>query len=938
MRKARRRLLSTILIAALVFGVFPGGTVMAGTQEFETAYSDFFAKESEYSTVWNAYVTAQGEYSTAANATDVSWAHDTYAAAASALTTYQNGLSAVQNAYEQAKSAFSGLDTTEQNTYSVSGSNLDNRMQTVSSNNANLPALDPASVDDFYTKQIAFMGTLSAYWNAVNIFNSDSSTGYKGALEQYEEALANNATNVQELYEAAKQARENCVTEYNKVKTAYDAALSAYNVLVDPVLTGITAVAQGKSEIDDEYAAVLDAYNHLGEVLAPGSLPPMASEYSTIYIDAQGYFDGHPDAPKYWKVNSSGNVEAATETDYSMKFENTADGPVMTLHNFNFTSNPLYDGDAIWCDTSLTLVVEGNNSITGTRGNALGVKGELTILGSGTLTLTSTSGQITPSEPGQEPYTPMALYVGGGLTNRATVHCSSNNPESSVVIEATSKDIINSGTLTVDEGKKIFTFDGSCSKLVKPENQYSSSAEYPVPTDHVYVGKVYYYETEVKYPTGMYDLGEDTSQWTVIGKYAEDGTPLGSKVSYQYWYVTESGGILTEDIVNPVSFLVYEDEPELLLQDKDIVSIGDGESHTFNADLYALWFTDGKVTVNGDIIQDFACFNVGAVEDSGSEEYQNIVRDANGNRVWWVESKPDSSVTVNGDVGLLSLNDSFVGNVTVNGNINLLGFYEDMDPGITTTISPVPETFYGSKSNAGLVIDGGEYVNIGTALEGYLGYCVYNTEEFYAMTQRVINGEAVHGTTAAIGGNSIQVGVTRDVVGNSTFPCVRSAGSNTGDRIRRMLTKSDSNLLVMDISLIQDNARKIEPRTTTNLYFENISGFSRPAVFHIKENGEIEKLFVYDGSGSFGGNITCATNSFSTYFIAEDQELNTGSGSSSAQNAAPAAAAESNTAVATLMSPKTADYVQIEVAVVLFLAGAAVLMMGVSKKKTHSKR
>lgn len=948
MKKVKRKVLSFVLIATMLLGLFPDSTVMAGQDEV-TAYQ---TAESEYGTESNAFwanmdayngvydeqtgvQTQKGAYDNYVDAAK-SGAADVqtlYTAAQTARTACTDAYTALQAKYNSLTTAYDAL-TDDEKTSDASGYNdLVTDYSTATQSINDLQELCRPVVYTFYAKADAYDTAVSNFWNAMTAFYGDTQQGITGALPVYEAAKANGAADVQTLYDAAVQAREACVTSWASVTPAYNDAMTAY-VALDTSEQAIQEV-QEKKALLDEYTTASTEYTNLASVPAPGSPAPAASEYSMIYIDAAGNFDGNASAPMYWKVNSAGKLVEATADDYSMKFEKTAAGTVMTLRNFVFTGAPATgNGDAIWSDSSLILVLEGTNSITATKGNALGVDGHLTITGSGTLSLTSTSGEITENN---ETFVPIALLVIGGFINRSTVTCNSNNADCTVSINSELKDIANTGELTVGDGQWICTNAGRFSSFTKAVS-YNSCSDYPVPTDHAYVAKAYYFDSEISYPNNMGNLGNDTSAWTIFGKYDEEGQPIGSNVWYQYWYVDERGVILTEDIVNPVKFLVYEDNPEALFQDKDIASVGDGRSHTFNRDLYALWFTKGNVTVNGDIIQDLACFNVGALDDTGINYVWN-----NGQRVWWVESTADSSVTVNGNVGLVSLNDSYIGNVTVNGNVDLLAFYADMDASVVSNRVDVPETFYGSKADAGAVVVGGEFVNVDTPLEGYVGYCVYNTEDFYTMTQRSINGEAVHGTTAAIEGDSIQVGVTRDAVGNTTYPCVKGARSSVVSTIRSLLTRTGSKLLVMDISLIQDNARKVEPQTTTNLYFENLSGFTTPAVYHIKDNGEIEKLFVYDGSGTFGGDITCETNSFSTYFIAEDQTLlssnigtpaNTITGvvdnSQSGNNGSGVAAAGQT---AQLTSPKTSDTSVAAVAAVLFFVGAAVLVIGVSEKK-----
>lgn len=949
MKKVKRKVLSFVLIATMMLGLFPNSTVMAGQNEVtayqtaETAYAlasasgTFWTAMDGYIGVWNNGVqTTPGAYDNyvAAAKSEAADVQTLYTAAQAARTVCTDAYTDLQAKYNLLTTAYNALTDDEKASVASGYNDLSTDYSNVEQSINDLQELYRPAVYAFYAKADAYDTAATNFWDAMTAFYGDTQQSVTGALPAYEAAEASGAADVQTLYAAAVQAREACVTAYAAVESSYNAAMTAYAAL-DSTEQVMQDVADKKAYLDTEYTNASNEYTNLASVPAPGSSAPAASEYSMIYIDSEGNFDGNPSAPVYWKVNSAGKLVEATADDYSMKFEKTAAGTVMTLRNFMFTGAPnTGNGDAIWSDASLILVLEGTNSIIGTKGNALGVNGHLTITGSGSLSLTSTSGEITENE---NAYTPTALLVTGGFINRSTVTCNSNNADCTVSIGSELKDIANTGELTVGDGQWICTNDGRFSSFTKAVS-YNSCSDYPVPTDHAYVAKAYYFDSEITYPNNMGNLGDDTSAWTIFGKYDEEGHPIGSNVWYQYWYVDERGVILTEDIVNPVKFLVYEDNPETLFQDKDIASVGDGRSHTFNRDLYALWFTKGNVTVNGDIIQDLACFNVGALDDTGINYVWN-----NGQRVWWVESTADSSVTVNGNVGLVSLNDSYIGNVTVNGNVDLLGFYADMDASVVSNRVDVPETFYGSKADAGAVVVGGEFVNVDTPLEGYVGYCVYNTEDFYTMTQRNINGEAVHGTTAAIEGDSIQVGVTRDAVGNTTYPCVKGAENNVISTIRSLLTKTGSKLLVMDISLIQDNARKVEPQTTTKLYFENLSGFTTPAVYHIKDNGEIEKLFVYDGSGSFGGDITCETNSFSTYFIAENQTLlssnigtpaNTITGvvdNSQSGNNGSGVAETGQTAQ--LKSPKTSDTSAAAVAAVLFFAGAAVLVIGVFEKK-----
>ncbi|MBQ3559263.1 MAG: hypothetical protein IJA07_07120 [Agathobacter sp.] len=747
------------------------------------------------------------------------------------------------------------------------------------------------------------------YWGAVEAFYGPNEET-PGAIGRYWEARDTFADNVEELYQAAVESREACVEAYEAVVESYDIALELYNQMDE---NDKADWAEWKFYFDEGFSDATNTMEGMEEV------PPIVDDMYGIYINDEGYLNGNPNAPEYWKVSDDGLLTVATEDDYSLKIVTKEEFVEMQMKDFVFTSRPEWISDAIWAEYPIVLELVGENRVTAERGNVFCVIGNVVVNGNGSLELIATQEEIDP-ENGDEPFSPTALFVGGRLENHATIICDSKNPDNTVFIDCEAKDIANTGTIKVGEGQKIGTWDTTCDAFVSPEN-YENSADYPVPTDHVYIGKVYYYTPDTFYPNNIYKHEDDTEQWTVYGKYDENGNPIGSNVWYQYWYVDERGGILTEDLVNPTQYLVYEENPEELIKDKDIASISDGKTHVFDADLYALWFTDGDVTVNGNIIQDFACFNVAERIPAESGEYFDYVFDGDGNRVWLTASNEDSKVVVNGNVGLISLNDSFEGDVTVNGKVELIGFYEDLHPTVTNTWDRVPETFYGSKANAGDIIVNGEFKGISKkALDGFCGYSVFNTEDFYAQTEREINGERVHGTSAAIKGDELLVDVSKDEIGTSTWPCVKEVDKNEEAEIKGKLTKKDSKLLVMDICLIQDNSRKIEPTTTVNLYFDNISGFEKPAVYHIQENGEIEKVFIYDGTEAFGGKITCSTNSFSTYFIAEDQLLVGEEVEEDSKEDTP------------IKVPNTGDLNRQEVYVILLICGVLFIMASFKRK------
>ncbi len=613
-----------------------------------------------------------------------------------------------------------------------------------------------------------------------------------------------------------------------------------------------------------------------------------------IYINQEGIlFDGAYEASEFWKLADDGTLVPAydeagePQDDWIIRYVKNDNVGELTLRNCSFDGK---EGSAIFSQYPLTVNLEGENIITTATGSALITEGDLTIQGAGTLRLESTASEL-PGEDGST-YTPGAMEVYGKFTNRSDVVCSSKNEEATAVVVCGYDDICNTGTLKVENG--YFIADDSdgdfgimCNGLEKPVAYSGDIADYPVPTDHVYVAKAYYYTPQELYPNLQMNIegAAGWTDWKIYGKYDENGKPIGSHVWYQWWFVDKNGGPLTEDIQNPTQFLVYDEEPEKLIKDKDIVSIQDGGKHTFDADIYALWFNDGDVTVNGNIIQDFTCANIRerCEPADGNWEHLGLKKDESGNPVWAVESTADSKVTINGNVGLLSLNDSFVGNVLVTGKVDLLGLYHDTDPSIEYTDSYVPEEFFGSIANAGQIVKNGEYTKKGIELEGYEGYRVFNTEDFYSITRHTVGTEEVHGTSAAIGSEELTIDVT-GTVGDDTYPCVKEAGEERNNQVLAVLSDKEKQPLVMDISLIQENAKKIEPEKSINLYLGNVKGFTQPAIYHIKDDGTIEKLGAYDKNDVLKGSLSCKTNSFSTYFIAENQELLTDNINKSTEN------------------------------------------------------
>ena len=576
---------------------------------------------------------------------------------------------------------------------------------------------------------------------------------------------------------------------------------------------------------------------------------------TSISIKSDGKIDGIEETLSYFEIDENGELKDGTESNYNLHYDSAT--KTMTLNNFVLVNDNEWAAIAADCD--LNLILKGMNKVTSSKNCAIYIKGNVTITGDGSLEAVSTCNEVT-AENGEK-YIPSAMTVdGSSFSNSSTLILSSNNPEFDLTMwKASVSTVKNTGHVTgrFAAGKG----DG----YIAGTNMVPCDTEYGAPTDHAYIGKAYYFTTDEFYPNNLVGSMNE-GDWRVVGKYDENGNPLPSKIWYQYIYVNKYGAVMTEDFHDPIQYLVYDDNPAAMLTDKDIAAVADGNTYTFNADLYAVWFSNGNVTVNGNVILDCSCFE-GAITKVDDETRTQYERDEAG-KIKFRTDSTGASITINGNTGFLSLNDSYKGDVTVNGDVNGSARYDDVN--VLDGYEPT-EYIYAAIPNAGKVMERGRILVDRKALEGYKGQAVYQ-DAFYTLTEKTVSGENVRGTTAAVNGDSLVVDVSADGITDQTYPLVRSADSTTITQLKALLTNQDSKLTAMDISLIEDNTKEIEPSKSVNLYINDLSGYNRPALFHVKDDGTIEKLFVAS-EDTFGGNIVCSTNSFSTYFIAEDQEL-----------------------------------------------------------------
>lgn len=579
----------------------------------------------------------------------------------------------------------------------------------------------------------------------------------------------------------------------------------------------------------------------------------------SIRISENGFINDEPSAPKFFKIEGGALVEG-TKEDYQLHYE--PETKTMELKDFVFRN----DSDSVICaDCDLNLVLTGTSEITSGSGPAMVIgnevrkTGSLNISGAGSLEVVCESPKKVNGE-GENITPPACVVQGTSFTNKSTLICKSDNSDIDLAMwNASITTVKNTGTVKGRFGA------GKEETYIGGDGMVPCDTQYAAPTDHDYIGKAYYFTSDTFYPNNLVDTMNE-GDWRVVGKYDENGAPIPSKIYYQYIYVDKRGAVVTEDFENQTMYLVYDENPAALLSDKDVAAVADGKTYTFNADLYAVWFSSGNITVNGNVILDCACFEEAMTKD-GDETRTQYERDQQGNIVFRSDST-GSKIVINGNTGFLSLNKSYKGDVTINGDVSGSAAYDDVN--VKDGEEPA-ENFYAAIPSAGKVMENGKLLINFKELQGYVDTAVYE-DSCYVLTERKIDGEDVKGTSMAVNGDSLLVDVSADGIGALTYPLVRPSDLALTEKIEGLLSDTDSKLTCMDISLIEDNTKEVEPTKEVKLYIQDLEDFEEPALFHIKDDGTIEKLFV-GLKDDFQGDIICSTGSFSTYFVAENQEL-----------------------------------------------------------------
>lgn len=639
------------------------------------------------------------------------------------------------------------------------------------------------------------------------------------------------------------------------------------------------------------------------------------SENGYVIVPGTGTEAGSTDDNYFVFDDANMAFVSCTENDAWVAAYHNAD-QVLELRNFTYEGD-LCPFDLYAYSGALTIVLTGTNSITMTDADGLEIPGTLIWEGDGSLNLINQTGSHTDPTTGDE-YVPTALMVGyegegNEFVNHCTgvIHCVSQNDEidfnlDNIWVES----VINAGNI---KGRGVIGGIGVFEDLVP----YTTTYTEPVRAGYTMKGKAYYYGDSEDYEGGALipnniagTLPEGTAR--ISGQYDEEGRPIPSTDFYQNYLVSPRGTWVTMDFEDTYMFLLYGTTAEVdaLPTADDVVSVQDAEvAHTFNTDLYCAIAVEGSMTVNGNIIGELTLMENAVHTDYDDEkEAFSYLRDTDGNIVF-MEDSSGAKAVINGDVGFVSLNKSYKGDASITGKIMGIYYADDIHVGDYDQ----PETWeYGAAAKTGQLVNKGSFISDAvTLLEGFEEVAVYDEEYCYVMTGRKLNNEEVVGTTAVVDDTALLVDISAKNLPEDTHPLVRELSDSEEKAVIAKLPETTKSM-VMDIALISENIREVEPSGAVNLYLDGLEGFTHPVVYHVKDNGTVEK--VYTQTGAFDGNLQVPVDSFSVYVIAEDvQETVTTATTEATTTAAATASTSDATTTADSdnngknVSPKTGD-------------------------------
>lgn len=579
------------------------------------------------------------------------------------------------------------------------------------------------------------------------------------------------------------------------------------------------------------------------------------------------------------------------------------DTATLTLNNCNLTFNgnkaaygPIFNVCGV---ENFTLVIKGDNVLnrTGleagkTTDDPPAIKfgkmsGVLTFTGDGTLNVTSDGGKAAiffenyglPEEQ---------RYI--KFKNTAEITASSPN---AIRTEWDSDDV---DVLLPGTKLRLVSNSGHINGRIQLDwyrftNMVPYTTEYSEQVQHDFVAKAYYFQnTELPVnnlaaawtadflaiPNQICQkLDYDLVPRRAIGRYDDEGYPIVSDGYWQWFYITdEEWGSSREEENKPTVHLLYGEPEELdaLITPVDKLQIDDGKKHVINTDLRNLSVSCGDVTINGNIRYGLHLTS-GLIWDGPPSEdgLINFIRDINGVPVTVVDSS-GCDVTLNGNVMSFELSDTFKGDVTINGSSMFTSYDYEL---LSEDGSPVdgvgfPSDLYAAVINPGKIVKKGKFVGDMKPFEGWIQGAEYEGENYTNLSHEE-EGEFVHGTQTIVNDSVLTVDLTAEGIKEDAFPFVKEAGEEEVKKAKELLGDDHAKVLALSISIIS-GGDKVQPDKAVNLYLSGITGFTNPTLYHIKDDGTIEKVFEFSGS-SFDGRIKAPVNSFSTYFVSESTSV-----------------------------------------------------------------
>ncbi len=391
-------------------------------------------------------------------------------------------------------------------------------------------------------------------------------------------------------------------------------------------------------------------------------------------------------------------------------------------------------------------------------------------------------------------------------------------------------------------------------------------------------------------PFKLYDIwgfyGKVTVNGDILSCVTLDRESSSEEKDGGRWFVCRDVFELEDNLQDEA----YEWQNNLI---KDSEKVHEGISTTYKALYEKKYINHEELTEEEKDIIKGAQFIGGEIEDPDKLKFDQA-------------SVDDSILTVKGgDVGFIDLHDNWKGNVVMGAGCTVggLGIYHNRD----ALFSPSEATvdWYSSVvGNGGAIITEGKIDKniIHPVIEDEeqggpgVGSSIYGIDidnpdpdkfnSYISIPNQQRDGEDVESTSAGVktyggGGkvDALQVDITYPGEGG-VHPMIRKKNDSANEPWRKGSSWWNaissfmhvSHATIMDIALVQYNDHLVEPANEVNLYVDGIDENNyggTVALYHVTDDGRVEKV----SSGSASGVISGATDSFSTYFVAEDTQV-----------------------------------------------------------------